>query len=583
MVAGETQGTMDNNGARTEGPQDAGRKHKKRDMGRAEWSRQMPDKRERNERAEQVKRRKLENGEEVVAPIYATEFSKEDIENEQRRPKKKVAVLIGYSGTGYKGMQLSTTEKTIEGELFTAFVAAGAISKANAADPKKSSLVRCARTDKGVHAAGNIVSLKLIVEDPDIVQKINDNLSSQIRVWGILVANKSFSSYQMCDSRIYEYLIPSHCFLPPHPNTYLGKKLIEIAEKEGDLGAYKARQEEVANYWEDIDERVIKPLLESFPEDIRKPVEKALHMDDETDGVQETEQTSTEKGAQPAPTAEASSEEEPAEPEPLDEAEIALRRQIYEAVKIVKAAYLKARREYRIPSARLARIQQALDKYVGTKNFYNYTIQKQYRDPSAKRHIKSFKLNAEPIIIDGTEWLSLKVHGQSFMMHQIRKMVAMATMVVRCGCDPARINDSYGDFKMAIPKAPGLGLLLERPVFDAYNKKAADLKKEPIDFGKYEKEINEFKQREIYDRIFREEEQTHAFSSFFNHIDHYAQEEFLYVTSGGIAAAKPALGPGESADPKSDETTQQKRKSQREALAEVELESEDEQNGAEDN
>lgn len=405
----------------------------------------------------------------------------------------------------------STTEKTIEGELFTAFVAAGAISKANAADPKKSSLVRCARTDKGVHAAGNIVSLKLIVEDPDIVQKINDHLSPQIRVWGILVANKSFSSYQMCDSRIYEYLIPSHCFLPPHPNTYLGKKLVEIAEKEGDLEGYKARQEEVANYWEDIDERVIKPLLESFPEDIRKPVEKALHMDDDTDGVPETEQTSTERGAKTAPVAEASSEEKSAELEPLDEAEIAFRRQIYEAVKTVKAAYLKARREYRIPATRLARIQQALDKYVGTKNFYNYTIQKQYRDPSAKRHIKSFKLNPQPIIIDGTEWLSLKVHGQSFMMHQIRKMVAMATMVVRCGCDPVRINDSYGEFKMAIPKAPGLGLLLERPVFDGYNKKAADLKKEPIDFGKYEKEISEFKQREIYDRIFREEEQTHAY------------------------------------------------------------------------
>lgn len=76
----------------------------------ADWanqaSRQTADKRERNDRAEEVKRRKLENGEEVVAPIYATEFSKEDIDNEQRRPKKKVAVLLGYSGTGYKGMQL---------------------------------------------------------------------------------------------------------------------------------------------------------------------------------------------------------------------------------------------------------------------------------------------------------------------------------------------------------------------------------------------------------------------------------------------------------------------------------------------
>ncbi|KAL4923244.1 pseudouridine synthase PUS2 [Aspergillus undulatus] len=565
---------MDNNAGKIEGPQDAGRINKKRDMGRAEWSRSMPDKRARNEQEQQVKRRKLDNGEEIVAPIYATEFSKEDIEAEQRRPKKKVAVLIGYSGTGYKGMQLSTTEKTIEGELFTAFVAAGAISKANAADPKKSSLVRCARTDKGVHAAGNVVSLKLIVEDEDIVQKINEKLSSQIRIWAIQVANKSFSSYQMCDSRIYEYLIPSHCFLPPHPSTYLGIKLKELAEKEGDLEAHSARQEEVATYWSEVDEKVIRPLVESFSEDVRKAVEKALHMGDEQEssGIDPTEAEQQATESENTPAAETSSTEKPVEP--LNDKELAFKKEVYQAVKSVKAAILKARRAYRIPPARLDRIQQALDKYVGTWNFHNYTIQKGFKDPSAKRHIKTFNLNREPIIIDGSEWLSLKVHGQSFMMHQIRKMVAMAAMVVRCGCDPERIVHSYGETRLAIPKAPGLGLLLERPVFDVYNKKAADLKKEPIDFSKYDKEMNEFKQREIYDRIFREEEQTHAFSSFFNHIDHYAQEEFLYVTSGGISAAKPITPPGERKD--ENELAQPKRKSQREALAEVEQESEDE-------
>ncbi|KAL4938188.1 hypothetical protein BDV06DRAFT_201515 [Aspergillus oleicola] len=563
---------MDNNAGRAEGPAEAGPQRKKRNMGRNEWSRSMPDKRERNEQSEQVKRRKLENGEEIVAPVYATEFSKEDIEAEQRRPKKKVAVLIGYSGTGYKGMQLSTTEKTIEGELFTAFVAAGAISKANAMDPKKSSFVRCARTDKGVHAAGNVVSLKMIVEDEDIVKKINEKLGPQIRVWDIQVANKTFSSYQMCDSRIYEYLIPSHCFLPPHPSTYLGGKLKEFAEKEADLEAYNSRQEEVANYWSEIDEKVIQSLLETFSEDVRKAVEKALHIDEEE--ASQTDPTKAEEQAtesENTPAADASTTEQPEQQ--LDEKTLAFKKEVYAAVKAVKAAILKARREYRIPSKRLDRIQQALDQYVGTKNFHNYTIQKTFKDPSAKRHIKSFQLNREPIIIDGSEWLSLKVHGQSFMMHQIRKMVAMAALVVRCGCDPQRMNDSYRETKLAIPKAPGLGLLLERPVFDVYNQKAPGLKKEKIDFSKYDEEINEFKQREIYDRIFREEEETHAFSSFFNHIDHYAQEEFLYITSGGVAAAKPATGPGELT---AEESVAERRKSQRQVLAEVEQESEDE-------
>jgi tRNA pseudouridine38-40 synthase len=69
-------------------------------------SRQPIDKRERTERQAEAKRRKIENGEEIKAPIYATEFSKEEIANEERRPKKKAAVLLGYSGTGYYGMQL---------------------------------------------------------------------------------------------------------------------------------------------------------------------------------------------------------------------------------------------------------------------------------------------------------------------------------------------------------------------------------------------------------------------------------------------------------------------------------------------
>ncbi|EAW18457.1 pseudouridine synthase PUS2 [Aspergillus fischeri NRRL 181] len=569
---------MDNNERRAEGPGEAGEKRKKRNMGRAEWSRHMVDKRARNEEQNEAKRRKLENGEEVSGPIYATHFSPEDIENEQRRPKKKVAVLIGYAGTGYHGMQLSDKEKTIEGDLFTAFVAAGAISKANAADPKKSSLVRCARTDKGVHAAGNVVSLKLIVEDPDLIKKINEKLCPQIRVWDIQVTNKGFSCYQMCDSRVYEYLIPSYCFLPPHPSTYLGRKIVELAEKEGDLEAYKARQEEVATYWEDVDNERIKPILDTFPEDLRKLVEKALYFDEERapedeDAAQKEESQQTSSEANPADS-EQTTQEQTTEASAEEEAR---RRRIYEAVKKVKTAYTEAKRAYRIPAARLDRLQATLDKYVGTNNFYNYTIQKTYTDPSAKRFIKSFKVDRNPIIINGTEWLSLKVHGQSFMMHQIRKMVAMATMLVRAGCDPQRIVDSYGPTKIAIPKAPGLGLLLERPIFDGYNKKATTtLGKEPIDFSKYQKEIDEFKQREIYDRIFREEEQANAFSVFFNHIDHFGQETFLYITSGGMAASKLPAPPTDATESEQKEASKRNPKSQREALAAVESESDGE-------
>ena len=215
------------------------------------------------------------------------------------------------------------------------------------------------------------------------------------------------------------------------------------------------------------------------------------------------------------------------------------------AAKQLRLAYSTAKRRYRIPQSRIERIQTALNHYVGTNNYHNYTIQKTHRDPSSKRHIKSFVVNPQPILIGGgkddaekSEWLSLKVHGQSFMMHQIRKMVGMVALLVRCGSDIEKtMSHSFGPDKYSIPKVPGLGLLLERPVFDSYNKiQAVQHQRDPLLFSKYEKEMEEFKQREIYERIFREEEERGEFGRFFSHIDNFREPYFLWVSSKGLEA-----------------------------------------------
>ncbi|THX94779.1 pseudouridine synthase [Aureobasidium pullulans] len=530
-----------------------GRGGKKRDMGRNAWSREQPDRRSRND--EEKKKPRPENS------VLPAPFAQDEIAAEERKPKRKVAVLIGYSGTGYKGMQINTTEKTIEGDLFTAFVQAGAISKANADDPKKSALVRCARTDKGVHAAGNMISLKLIVEDPDIVQKINSHLSPQIRVWGIERTIGSFSCYQVCDSRWYEYLIPSHAFLPPHPSSWMARNLEEAADETGDREGYESRQAEVKDFWKTVEERDIKPIVDSLDDDIRDMVLQAIHepsdfnpdgeqQDKQEDQVKQTADLNTtvpaDADSKPEAAAETAANTDtpmPDQPATLESTNIPTeqKKRIEVAVRQLKTAYNAARRAFRIPEERIARVQAALDSYVGTRNYHNFTIQKTARDPSAKRNIKSFVCNPQPIIINGTEWLSLKVHGQSFMMHQIRKMVGMVALTVRCGTPIERIVEAQGDLKYSIPKVPGLGLLLERPVFDSYNEiQAVKHDKEKLDFGKYEKELEEFKQREIYQRIFAEEERDNTFHLFFNQIDNYKERHFLYLTSKGIEATKGA-------------------------------------------
>ena len=58
--------------------------------------------------------------------------------------------------------------KTIEGDVFDAFCRAGAVSEDNAVNPNKVQLQRAARTDRGVHAAGNLLTLKLMLEPPQL-------------------------------------------------------------------------------------------------------------------------------------------------------------------------------------------------------------------------------------------------------------------------------------------------------------------------------------------------------------------------------------------------------------------------------
>ena len=86
--------------------------------------------------------------------------------------------------------------RTIEGVLFEAFVKSGAVSEDNADDPVKVSLARAARTDAGVHAAGNVVNMKLITSPPgvdNLIAVVNSNLPSDIRVWNIVRISITFS------------------------------------------------------------------------------------------------------------------------------------------------------------------------------------------------------------------------------------------------------------------------------------------------------------------------------------------------------------------------------------------------------
>lgn len=76
--------------------------------------------------------------------------------------------------------------------------------------------------------------------------------------------------------------------------------------------------------------------------------------------------------------------------------------------------------------------------------------------------------------VQGRPWVRLVVLGQSFMLHQIRKMVGAAVAVCR---GVWSVDDLRGALtsmaSVPTPMAPELGLFLDECVFDSYNSRWA--------------------------------------------------------------------------------------------------------------
>ncbi|KAI3878433.1 hypothetical protein MKW92_026758 [Papaver armeniacum] len=163
--------------------------------------------------------------------------------------KKKVVMRVGYVGTDYKGLQIQrqeTSAMTIEGELEKAIFKAGGIRESNYGDLQKIGWGRSSRTDKGVHSLSTTISLKMEIpenawiDDPwgiALANYVNSNLPDNVKVFSILpfakvkmlfcvvafapkfsalprltililLCFRSFDARRECTIRKYTYLLP---------------------------------------------------------------------------------------------------------------------------------------------------------------------------------------------------------------------------------------------------------------------------------------------------------------------------------------------------------------------------------------
>ena len=142
---------------------------------------------------------------------------KEDEDTEAPRGKKKVAMLLAFSGSKYAGFQINPQQNTIQAQLELALYKARLILPTNFGYPHKYSWSSSARTDKGVHAVAQVCSAKLELGDSseeEVRNRINETLPKDIRVLDIKRTTRNFCAKNQRSRVRYQYMIPSFLLYP---------------------------------------------------------------------------------------------------------------------------------------------------------------------------------------------------------------------------------------------------------------------------------------------------------------------------------------------------------------------------------
>lgn len=114
-------------------------------------------------------------------------------------------IKFSYVGTKYCGVAYQDEDTpTVEREIFRALELTKMIKSR-----MECNWSRCGRTDAGVHAAGNYLSISLRTDPPiDHIKVMNKVLPKDIRFLALREVNTDFSARFDCKGRIYKYFQP---------------------------------------------------------------------------------------------------------------------------------------------------------------------------------------------------------------------------------------------------------------------------------------------------------------------------------------------------------------------------------------
>ena len=255
--------------------------------------------------------------------------------------------------------------------------------------------MRAARTDAGVSAAINVLNLKLILNPPSLPEgtsltaHINSFLPPAVQIWNIIRVQGGFHSRTMCDSRMYNYSLPTYCFLEPRPETAMGKRVTlqegehnwwddkpastakskdRAAGKEGERAGERTEGEGIEGSLGVKEEEQVPPKVKQ--ENAEEPIEEGDDRASATAGEAVTAPVAGERLMTEADDADSSAP--PAHP----------------TMSAFKEDQI-LRKGYRISPETLARLRHTINAYKGSHNFWNFTVGKDFKDRSCQRVMKN--------------------------------------------------------------------------------------------------------------------------------------------------------------------------------------------------
>ncbi|GJN21796.1 hypothetical protein PR202_gb09312 [Eleusine coracana subsp. coracana] len=454
----------------------------------------------------------------------------------RRYKRRKVAILLGYCGAGYQGMQKNPGARTIEGDLEEALYHAGAVPEADRAAPRRYDWARAARTDKGVSAAAQVVSGRFYVDPPGFTDRLNAQLAPQIRAFGYVRVTNSFNAKKFCDRRRYVYLLPVFALNPSaHPDreavmASMGSgtelaKCLECSERGRKVPGVMGREGKVPSPGgNDVDapmEEAVAGLDDSGSTGDAK-CGSVSSVGDNANGGDKIDSSANEKlDLTSADVTEAEKSELRLNGvEKCDTMHSGSSAPVIEEEKLhamdVEKSYGEEmppkKSDFSYTDEVKERFNRILKFYVGTHNFHNFTTRTKAEDPAAKR---------------------CEVIGQSFMLHQIRKMIGLAVAVMR-NCAPESIYDVAfrKDVNINVPTAPEVGLYLDECMFTSYNKKWKD-SHEAVSMEPYWDDAEEFRNKYIFPHIAAMEHKEGAVALWLHSLNHRNYPDFRYMDNAG--------------------------------------------------